>query len=191
VKNIKRIFFCKGDWNPNVRIFHGKNVKAKWVGQWFLQVEAYFEMQFITTNSNWFCMAQFLLCDHIMEWWMTQEDVVINLMGILTWRVNYNEPMTQDWNPFIRSASSYMSNIHTMLVYLSQHLHFSYIVYNWISHGCKHYNLYCSKCNKSLVFHVLSVKNYINVVNLNLFYMVPFLMYYGNMWNNFDQVQWG
>jgi hypothetical protein len=71
-------------------------VRAKWVRQWFLQVEAYFEMQFIITNSNWFCMAQFLLCDHIMERWMAQEDAVIDLMGILTWRVNYNEPMTQD-----------------------------------------------------------------------------------------------
>jgi hypothetical protein len=39
---------------------------------------------------------------------------------------------------------------------------------------------------ESLIFHVFNVKNYIDAASLEYFYMMPFLMYYGNMWNNLD-----
>jgi hypothetical protein len=44
-------------------------------------MEAYFESQAINTNVDWLRLAQFLLRDHVVEWWTTQKDVEPNLMG--------------------------------------------------------------------------------------------------------------
>jgi len=48
-------------------------------------VEAYFEFQAINTNVNYLIMAQPLLQDRDLEWWMMQKDVEPNLMGIVPW----------------------------------------------------------------------------------------------------------
>jgi hypothetical protein len=55
-----------------------KDIKAKRVRQWALQVEAYFESQTINMNVDWLRVAQFFLGDHALEWWMAQKDVELN-----------------------------------------------------------------------------------------------------------------
>jgi hypothetical protein len=49
------------------------------VHQWALQVEAYFETQVIVDDASWFQMAQSLIQNHAMDWWMTQKDVKLDL----------------------------------------------------------------------------------------------------------------
>jgi hypothetical protein len=41
-------------------------------------------------------------------------------------------------------------------------------------------------CNQCLVFYVFNVKICINVASLEYIDMMPFVMYYGRMWNNLD-----
>ncbi len=59
--------------------FTRKNTRAKSVHQWALQVEAYFETQVIVDDASWFQMAQSLIQNHAMDWWMTQKDVKLDL----------------------------------------------------------------------------------------------------------------
>jgi hypothetical protein len=48
--------------------FLSKDVKEKWVQQWFLQVDAYFETHAIITNVNSLWMVQYLFWEHVIEW---------------------------------------------------------------------------------------------------------------------------
>jgi hypothetical protein len=56
----------------------GKDMEAKRVRQWGLQVKAYFESRTINIDVNHFILTQFLLRDHALEWWMIQNDAKPN-----------------------------------------------------------------------------------------------------------------
>jgi hypothetical protein len=46
-----------------------KDIRAKMVKQWALQVQTYFESQTINTDVDRLKLVQFLLKDHTFEWW--------------------------------------------------------------------------------------------------------------------------
>ncbi len=88
---------CEGHENSSAKSVIGKDTKAKSVRQWVFQVEAYFESQVINMNIDQLRLAQSLLKDHVLEWWMAQKDAKPNLMGSLPWstfKAKLNERFT-------------------------------------------------------------------------------------------------
>jgi hypothetical protein len=57
-----------------------------------------------------------------------------------------------------------------------------------LERGANHTRSSHGMCNQCLVFYVFNVKICINVANLEYIDMMPFVMYYGRMWNNLDLI---